>query len=332
MTDSGMRVGVIGAGYWGKNLVRTCAELNALQAICDADARTREAAADAYPKVKICAAVDELLALDLDAVVVATPAPTHAAIALAVLAAGKHAFIEKPLALTVEEGARVADAAGAAGKIAFVGHLLLYHPAVRRLRELIADGAIGEVWHVRSRRQKLGIIRSAESVWWSFAPHDVALALTILDDEPTAATAAQVGSLQPGIFDMTYADFRFPGDRSAHLEVSWLDPERVAKLEVFGASGVLVFEDTNDGGSLVHVKAGARRDDAGGFSTWRDGVAAIDVRRGDPLREELRAFFDSVRTGREPLTSARRGVAVLRALHMVDAAAMRSFAKSAQAV
>ncbi|HXW76211.1 MAG TPA: Gfo/Idh/MocA family oxidoreductase [Candidatus Eremiobacteraceae bacterium] len=321
-----LRVGVIGAGYWGKNLVRASAELGVLAAACDADRNARAALSAAYPGVTICGGVEEILALEIDAVIVATPAPTHAPIALAALAAGKHVFVEKPLALEVEDGERIDAAAHRAGKIAFVGHLLLYHPAVRRLREVIAQGSIGETWHFRSRRIKLGIVRSAESVWWSFAPHDVALMIAVLGAEPVAATAAQVGVLQPAISDMTYADFQFGNGSSAHIEVSWLDPQALARVEVFGTEGVLVLEDSRAGSSLRRFALGARSTADGRLEAWRGDTTDVEISAQEPLRAELLAFLHAVRTGEPPETGAAQGIAVLRALRMVDRAASRTFA------
>ncbi len=321
------RLGVIGAGYWGKNLIRNCAELGVLTAIYDPSVQAMRQTRDAYPHVHSAHDVDDLLRASIDAVVIAAPAETHARLALQSIAAGKHVFVEKPLALRVEDGLQVARAAKAAGVSVFVGHLLLYHPAVRRLRTLVKDGAVGQVWHIRSRRVSLGKLRMHESVWWSFAPHDVALTLAIMNDRPLTASAAQSGHLLAGIWDAAYADFQFGNGRSAHVEVNWLDPHKNARLDVFGTNGVLTLEDSRSGSKLQLQPCGVGRGNGGAMETWRGEPMQIPVADGEPLRAELQAFLESVQSGIPAETNVDEGIEVLRALAMADQAALRSQAQ-----
>src|SRR5579872_231395 len=171
MTCDRMKIGVVGAGYWGPNLIRNCAELGVLHSVCDIDPETLTALGTLYPHVKLFREFDQFLDGGLDAVVIAAPAQLHAPMAMRSIAAGKHVFVEKPLALDVATGQHICEAAEKAKLQLFVGHLLLYHPGIKKMRSLLSEQVIGEVWHVRSRRLSFGKLRAHEDVWWSFAPH-----------------------------------------------------------------------------------------------------------------------------------------------------------------
>jgi UDP-2-acetamido-3-amino-2,3-dideoxy-glucuronate N-acetyltransferase len=323
MNHSGIRIGVVGAGYWGPNLIRNCFELGVLDSICDIYEAALGAARQMHPSVATTTQFDTLLARQIDAVIIAAPAQFHTEMALKAIAAGKHVFVEKPLALNVEEANRIAAAARAAGVLVFVGHLLLYHPAVRKLRSLIAERVIGDVWLVRSRRLSLGKLRSHENVWWSFAPHDVALVLAIFGEEPRAAVSAQASAKNTGISDVGYADFEFSRGRTAHVEVSWLDPERSAQLDVFGTRGVLSLADSRKGSSLTLKPFALSKDQRGAPVAIRGEEQNVDFDNEEPLRVELQAFVDSIVTGKPAETDAKQGIAVLRALSIADDAARR---------
>lgn len=318
------KVGVIGAGSWGRNLVRNCAELGVLGGVCDASPGVLENVRQQYPRVMTYREADALIAAPLDAVIIAAPAPLHAPLALQAIAAKKHTFVEKPLALTVEDGEAIARAGRAAGVQVFVGHLLLYHPAVQKLMELVSRRVVGDVWHVRSRRLNLGKVRTHEDVWWSFAPHDVALMMAILGAEPVRACAATSGHLAPDICDMAYADFEFEGGRSAHIEVGWLDPQKSQRLDVFGTDGVITLEDSRSGANLRVSPCGVRSDDFGSPRVWREDSYSVQTEVGEPLRREIEAFLRSADAGVPAETDAEAGVKVLRALAMADAGARRS--------
>jgi UDP-2-acetamido-3-amino-2,3-dideoxy-glucuronate N-acetyltransferase len=320
MNQTAMRVGVVGAGYWGSNLIRTCAELGVLDSVYDPDKGAIAEVLRAYPSVTCPAQLKELLQRPVAAVLVATPAHLHYEVALEALRAGKHVFVEKPLALSVDDGVEIVNVARNRGLIVFVGHLLIYHPAIRKLRSLLAEGAIGAVWHLRFRRLGLGRVRDREDVWWSFAPHDVALMLAILQSQPQTVVAARACRRDINLSDIAYADFEFVDGRSAHIEACWLDPQRSARLDVFGTQGVLTFEDSRTGSSLTlkHFTIGAEK--TGATKVTRGEEQCIPFEHGEPLKEELCAFVDSIVTGRRPETDGEHGLAVLRALAMTQSA------------
>ncbi|MDQ6780561.1 MAG: Gfo/Idh/MocA family oxidoreductase [Candidatus Eremiobacteraeota bacterium] len=323
MTTREVRIGVIGAGYWGANLVRNCAEMGVLAAVCDSDSSVCQRLAAKFPALSLFRTVEALLASDVNAVLVAAPAQLHATIALQAIAAGKHVFVEKPLALTVPEGEQVVAAAANANVQLFVGHLMLYHPAVARLRQVIAQGTIGDVWHIRTRRTSFGKLRAHENAWWSFAPHDIALMLAITGSEPHSASASQSFSQPPHPSDIGYADFEFPDGKTAHVEVSWRDPHKTARIDVFGSRGVMTLEDTRDGSLLYLVPCGANESTGGSPRTlWREEMQQFTVPKSEPLRRELEAFVESVRHGSTPETDGKEGLAVLRALALAERAAL----------
>ena len=330
MNGSTQRLGVIGGGYWGQNLIRTCADLGVLDAVCDADEGVRASLLNAYPRISVHEHPELLLDEQLDGVLIATPAVTHAELALAAFQRGLHVFVEKPMALSVSDGIRMQEAADKANRQLFVGHLLLYHPGIRKLRMLLADGTIGRVWHLRSRRLNLGKLRQHESVWWSFAPHDVALMLAIMGEEPESATASQIGWLSPRLPDVAYADFRFSRGRAGHIEVNWLDPRKAAGLDVFGTDGVITFEDFRVGERLTVALCSAKPDERGVLRAWRGDTYEVPVEPSEPLREEIIAFLTSMRFGIPAETDGNEGIAVLRALEMADNGSVRHSAIPAE--
>lgn len=312
------RIGVIGAGYWGANLVRNCYQLGVLAAVCDADLHRLDEVRSTYPGVQLYVDVGQMLELaKLDAVIIAAPAPLHAELALRAIAAGKHVFVEKPLALSVDDAQRVVEAAEKADVTLFVGHVLLYHPAVLALLDAVRSGRIGHVRHLRSRRLSWGRLRAHENVWWSFAPHDCALMLAVMQDTPTNACGWVSEFVRPGIGDFAYADFGFADGRSAHIEVSWLDPDKRSRIDVFGSAGTLTFIDSREGGTLTLTPCGDRLDARGEPELWRGEMEQISLVTGEPLRLELEAFLRALRGGRFP-TDGREGLNVVLALEMVD--------------
>jgi UDP-2-acetamido-3-amino-2,3-dideoxy-glucuronate N-acetyltransferase len=314
------RIGVIGAGYWGANLIRNCRQLGVLAAVCDTDLRSLDEVRSKYSGTALfCDAQAMLDHAKLDAVVIAAPAPAHAKLALMAIAAGKHVFVEKPLALSVKDAQLVVDAAEQAGLTLFVGHVLLYHPAVRALLDCLNQGRIGRVRHLRSRRLSWGRLRAHENVWWSFAPHDCALMIEIMKETPVNATGWQSAYVRPGLGDFAYADFAFADGRSAHIEVSWLDPDKSSRIDVFGSEGTLTFVDAREGPTLTLTACGERLDVRGEPELWRGETVKIDLPGGEPLRLELEAFCRAIRGAREHIpTDGREGLEVVRALEMVD--------------
>jgi predicted dehydrogenase/acetyltransferase-like isoleucine patch superfamily enzyme len=313
------RIAVVGCGQWGKNLVRNFHDLGALAALADADegAAARLAAAHGVP----ARPWDAILADPaIDAIALATPAETHAPLSLAALGAGKHVFVEKPLALRVTDGEEVCRMAAARGRVVMIGHLLQYHPAFLRLKELAAHGELGRIQYIYSNRLNLGRIRSEENVFWSFAPHDLSMILSLAGDLPDSVEASGHCYLHARIADVTTTILRFANGINAHVFVSWLHPFKEQKLVVVGDAGMAVFDDGEPwAGKLTlypHKVA------------WRDGLpqpAKAEARpvaldEAEPLRLECRHFLDCVEGGRRPRTDAEEGLRVLRVLDAAERA------------
>lgn len=320
MVTRAPRVGVIGAGERGRQLIRICYELGALAGVCDVSQPSLREIADTYPDVELHTGADDLVRAPLEAVLIAAPAELHAELSLQVLAAGKHVFVEKPFALSVVDAEAVAAAAVATGLQVFVAHLLIYHPAVRKLRSIIASGAIGRLWHLRSRRSSLGKLRQLGSVWWNVAPYDVSLMLALMGEEPTSVVGAQAGWLTTRSPDAAYADFQFARCRSAHIEVSWLDPNEMWRCDVFGSEGVITISESPSGSRMTLTGCGARSDERGMLFAWRGDETEIEFESVEPLREQVVAFLTSMRFGIAAETDASEGLAVVRALARADRA------------
>jgi UDP-2-acetamido-3-amino-2,3-dideoxy-glucuronate N-acetyltransferase len=305
---------VLGCGAWGQNLVRNLVELGSLVAACDETPAARARVAERFPSVRVTPSVAEVLDdARVTAVVVATPVATHAALARQALEAGKDVFVEKPLAMTVAEGEALTDLAARRGRLLMVGHLLEYHPAIVRLREMVAAGELGKIQYVYSNRLNLGRIRTEENALWSFAPHDVHVLLRLLNEDPIEV-ACQGGSyLQHQVADVTMTTLSFASGVRGHIFVSWLHPYKEQKLVLVGDRKMAVFDDTLAADKLqlfphrvdwvdrapVAVKAAA------------EVVALPDL---EPLREECRHFLECVATRGRPRTDGESGVAVLRVL------------------
>jgi len=312
------RLGVIGAGYWGTNLIRNCADLGALHIVCDADCTALERVCAAFPGVVVTTEIERLLAAPIDGVIVAAPAHLHAVMARRAIAAGKHVFVEKPFALTVADAEAIVSDADRAGVTSFAGHILLYHPAVRRLLELVRAGDVGKVLHARSRRLSLGRVRENESVWWSFAPHDVALVIELFGEPPVGVTGVQHRLSAHPSADFAYADAHFASGGSAHIEVSWRDPDKCSRCDVFGTDGVLTFSDAPQGASLTLTRCGVDVA-AEGRRIRREPSERIHYPVGEPLRLELEAFLASVATGEPALADGHRALEVVRVLAALEA-------------
>ena len=315
MSD-GIMLGIAGAGKWGANHVTTAAAMGALGAICDADPALLGNLWSRFPDAKVTTRFEDMLAMPIDAVVIATPAQTHAPLAVKAIEAGKHVFIEKPLALTVEDAQSVAAAARLRGVKVFVGHLVLYQLGVRAVLERVRSGFIGEVRHIRARRASYGRLRFVEDVWWSFAPHDVSAMLEIMGDEPTEGSIVRHAYVTPGVADFAYADFKFSGERSAHIEVTWLDPGKGAALDVFGTKATLSLRDVAGKANLRVVSCGAKQGDDGRAELWRGDETTLEFDADEPLRTELERFIGMILHSEPVPSDAEAGIKVVRALSM----------------
>ena len=306
-------VAVIGAGKWGRNVIRALGELGELAAVADLRVTNLRAVEASHPGTPVTQNADDIICSDVDAIAITSSASTHVELALRAIARGKHLFIEKPLALTVEGAVAVAHAAEKANCKVFVGHLLLYHRAILAMQQAIANNEIGDIVHVRTRRLSPGRVRTDENVWWSFAPHDVALVLTLLG-EPASFSACEHARMQPGIADFVYADLQFSDERTAHIEVSWLDPDKSSRIDVFGTNGVMSVETAASIPTLTKRSLRVER--------AMDGILPITFGDGEvqsfpgvnPLRDELSAFLAWIRDGPVPPSEVAHGVRVVRTL------------------
>lgn len=326
MTAKPVRVGVVGFGYWGPNLVRNVDKLGdaELVAACDLSESNLTKLKGLYPHVETTTDLDALLSdFNLDAVVVATSAPSHFAIASRVIAAGKHCFVEKPLTLTSAESEKLVRAADEAGVTLMVGHLMEYHSAINWIKEYIASGDLGDVLYVYMQRLNLGKVRTEENAFWSLAPHDVSIVLYILGEAPDYVSANGAAYVTPGVHDTVFANLHFPSGKMANIHVSWLDPHKVRKLTVVGTKKMLVFDDMEATEKIWIYDRGVGAPDAamayGEDLTLRFGDITVPwVPMSEPLAIEVQHFLDCCSDGTTPRSDGRDGLRVVRVLEAVD--------------
>ena len=312
-----VKVAVLGAGAWGRNIVRTLSELGSLAAVYDPSSVCLEAArklvGDKARCVRWTSRAEEILNdREITGVMVATPAETHYAVGEKVLAAGKDLFVEKPLTVNLKEGERLVKAAQVAGKILMVGHLLEYHPAILKLCDLIRDGELGAVRYVMSHRLNLGKIRTRENALWSFAPHDIAVILRIAGKMPFEVISTGGAYVSPNIPDITLMHMLFDNGVRAHIYVSWLHPFKEQKLVVVGSKKMASFCDITKELILYDQRV-----------EWKEGQPVpirgdgqkIEFSHAEPLAEECRHFLECIRTRAKPRTDGRKGLEVLSLLH-----------------
>ncbi|UVT16981.1 MAG: Gfo/Idh/MocA family oxidoreductase [Nitrospira sp.] len=318
------KVAVVGAGYWGKNLVRNFFCLNALGAICDSEAERLESFKELYPGVKLLRAYSDVLTDEtIQAVAIATPAEGHADAVREALLAGKDVFVEKPLCLSVNEGADLVSLAKKQDRILMVGHLLWYHPAVLKLKELIRAGELGRIQYIYSNRLNLGKIRREENILWSFAPHDISVILGLLNETPDAVRAQGGNYLHQHIADVTISLLSFPSGVKAHIFVSWLHPFKEQKLIVVGDRKMAVFDDMEKKDKLLLYPHSI---------DWKDNLPIanradahpVDLDQGEPLRAECQHFLDCVTTRTRPRTDGEEGLRVLSVLQQCQKALEQS--------
>lgn len=315
-------LGVVGAGYWGKNLVRNFARVKrgTLRVVCDLDPRHREMAASVAPDAEISSDFSRLVArADVDAVAVCTPATTHYALARQALLADKHVYVEKPLTLDVAEAEELVALARARGRILMVGHLMLFHPALQWIKQRLDGGEFGEIYYLYCQRLNLGIVRADESAWWSLAPHDLSMAQYLLGAAPVSVSARGNSYLRRGIEDVVFANLQFATGQAAQVHTSWLDPHKIRRLTIVGSKKMVTFDDTEPREKVRVYDQGADR--GVNYETWAE---VITMRQGDilipaitgtePLAVECQHFVDCVADGREPLTPGEQGRDVVRVL------------------
>jgi len=321
--DGDVTVGVVGLGYWGPNLARNFAALEGcrLTWCCDSSEEARSRWERSLPGTRFTGDLADLLAdEELDAVVVATDVPSHAALAIRALSAGKHCFVEKPLARSTAEAAEVVAAADAAGRTLMVGHLLEYHPGIAKLKEIVASGELGDVFYVYSNRLNLGKIREDENALWSLGAHDVSVLLHLFDgEEPSEVLTRGESFVRPGVEDVVFCYLRFPSGRVAHMHLSWLDPHKERRLTVVGSRRMATFDDMALERKLTVYDKGFDPDfrNYGEYITRSGDVMSPHIPNEEPLRIECRHFVECIRSGTEPQSgseSAMRTVRVLESL------------------
>jgi predicted dehydrogenase len=322
---SRVRVAVVGAGSWGRNHVRTLAGMAEaeLVAVCDVDERRLGQVHRQFPSVQVTQRLEDVLGV-VEAVVVAAPAVHHAEIASAVIERGIPVLVEKPFALSAAEASGVAELADRKGVPVVTGHLLLFHPALERLREMITAGELGPVYYLYSQRVNLGQVRPDENALWSFGPHDVSVARFLLGERPSAVSARGHSYLQPGIEDVVFLTLEFGSGAMAHVQMSWLDPHKERRLTVVGANRMVVFDDMQPREKLKVFDKGVDRP-----PEYRSFGESLAVREGDifipripnvePLTAELKHFLAVARGQERPRVTAWDGVEVVEILEVASA-------------
>ncbi len=309
------RVGILGLGHWGANLVRNMHALGALVAMSDASGDTRSRFGASYPDVRIAPDAETLLAdTGIDSIMIATPAATHGALVKRALAAGKHTFVEKPLCLDVAEARALRDFAAARGLVLMVGHLLHYHPAFIALRAAVRGGALGQLRYMYSHRLSLGRIRREENALWSFAPHDISMILALVGSMPVRVVAEGAQFLSHGVADTTLSHLTFPGGEQAHVFVSWLHPYKDQRMVVVGARAMAVFNDILPGPEKLLLYRHAASWSGETPVITRAEAEPIPYAGEEPLRRECEAFLAAVRGESNPPSDAAEGIRVLTVL------------------
>jgi predicted dehydrogenase len=322
-SDAPVRVGVVGLGYWGPNLARNLAAIPGceLRWLCDPEPSAREKLARTFPDARSSGELDALLEdPELDAVMIATPVPTHAALAVRAAHADKHCFVEKPLATNAADAEQAVAAAASAGKILMVGHLLEYHPAVDRLKALIDDDELGALYYIYGNRLNLGQLRADENALWSLGAHDVSVVLHLIDEEPEECLAHGASYVRAGVQDVVFCYLRFPSGIVAHLHLSWLDPHKERRLTVVGARRMATFDDMLLEGKLTIYDKGFDEDTRswGEYIARSGDISSPHIRNAEPLRLECEHFLECVRTGAPPRSDGHSGLRVVQVLERLQ--------------
>lgn len=310
------RICVVGGGRWGQNHVRTLNELSCLGGVCDVSPESLQRYEELYPDVPGYSNLDDALAQGFDGFVVATPAHTHFAIAEQIMRAGFPALVEKPLALSSEEARGLQRISAETGQQLMVGHLMLFHPAVVKIKELLQTGKIGKVQYIYSNRVNLGTVRTEENILWSFAPHDISIFQYLLEAQPEEVVARGGAHLQPGVQDNTMTMLRYPDNVVCHNYVSWLHPFKEHRIVIVGSKGMLQFDDSSQDKALTFYDRGI--DWVDGEPIKREGeTETIPYPQQQPLTEELRYFVENMH-GTIVKANSQNAVEVLEILELAS--------------
>ena len=305
------RVAQVGLGQWGKNLARNFDQLAELVWLCDVDDERRVEGAQSYPSAQVTSSFDDVLADEsVEAVVVATPVPTHYELARRALEAGKHVFVEKPPAMRGAEMEELCEVAEDRDRVLMPGHLLLYHPGVQKLKEIVDSGELGDVLYVYGNRQNLGTFRTNENALWSLGVHDLSVLLYLIEEEPSEVRAHGNAFLSRGVEDVVFCYLRFPSGKMAHMHLSWLDPHKIRRITVVGNERMAVFDDMERDRKITV------------YDNWRTRTGDIyspTVDATEPLRRECEHFLRLVAGEGEPHKVARDAIPVVRVLDQLQA-------------
>ena len=310
---------MVGLGYWGPNLARNFDRLPGAELawLCDGAQEALDRWSASFPGVRASTDVGELLTDGgLDAVVVATPVPTHADLALQVLEAGKHCFVEKPLAQSAADAEQVAAAAENAGMVLMVGHLLEYHPGVVKLKEIADAGDLGDIHYIYGNRLNLGQLRADENALWSLGAHDISVVLALAGEEPSEVSARGESYMREGVEDVVFAFMRFPSGIAAHLHLSWLDPHKERRFTIVGSKRMATFDDMDSERKVTIYDKGfdEKADTYGEYITRSGDIWSPRVPNDEPLRLECEHFVACIREGSAPVSDGESGVRVVRVL------------------
>jgi UDP-2-acetamido-3-amino-2,3-dideoxy-glucuronate N-acetyltransferase len=324
MNTSEKFIGLIGLGYWGKNILRNFYDLGVLNTACDYDPHIIAERREEFPDVQYFSSFEQmLLNPDIRAVAIATPTTRHYKHIKQSLLAGKDVFVEKPLALTVKEGRKLVEIAAKEKRILMIGHILQYHPAVMKLKELISSGEIGKIQYIYSNRLNIGKLRTEENILWSFAPHDISVILMLLGEEPVNISAFGGNYVRNGTGDVTLTTMDFKNGVKGHIFVSWLHPFKEQKLVIVGSKTMIVFDDVSEEKLFLYPHK----------IEWKDGKVPIvqkadyqiiPVDKREPLKEELSHFIECVLQRKRPRTDGSEGLRVLKVLETAQKALMKN--------
>src|SRR3954451_15101396 len=322
-TKRRLRVAVAGLGYWGPNIARNLAALPEVELAwcCDADEASRARHAPAFPEARFTGDLADVLADEtVDAVALATPVPLHARMAIDVLQAGKHCFVEKPLAQSIADAEAAVEAARAAGRVLMVGHLLEYHPGVIKLKQLIDEGTLGRVLYIYGNRLNLGKLRADENALWSLGAHDVPVLLRLAGEEPYEAEARGESYMREAVEDVVFCFLLFPSGLAAHLHLSWLDPHKERRFTVVGETRMATFDDMALEGKITIYDKGfdEQTNSYGEYITRSGDIWSPRISNVEPLRTEVQHFVDCIRNGTTPISDGVAGLRVVRVLEALQ--------------
>jgi len=318
------RIAVVGSGYWGKNLVRNFHHLGVLHTICESDPDTLRSLRKQYPGVQCVGAFSDVLAQsDIDGIAISTPASSHASQVRESLLSGRDVYVEKPLCLSEEEGSEINQLAKASNRILMVGHILWYHPAILKLKDLIHDGELGRIQYIYSNRLNLGKLRREENVLWSFAPHDLSVIIGLLEEMPESVQAQGGNYLHQKIADTTTSLLNFASGVKAHVFVSWLHPYKEQKLIVVGDRKMAVFDDTLPWPQKLQLYPHIVKWTGNIPVATKAKGSYVEVPEDEPLRAECEHFIDCIKSRQTPRTDGEEGLRVLRVLNACQLALER---------